>query len=94
MRHIKSIISKRLKSLSRNPEIDERAILKKIEEIVKQKSAIDKIEVLFYKNKEIGIKCFNSYLANELYLIQEEIKDEVNNFFNKKIIKKISFRTF
>jgi hypothetical protein len=66
-------------------------VCRKLEEIIKQKSA-EHVEALFYKNKEAGVKCFNSFLANEMYLIQEEIKKEVNEFFNKDVLRKIIFK--
>jgi len=91
MRHIKSIIFKRLKNLN-NPEIDEKEIYRKTEEIVNQKSA-SACSALFYKNKSIYIKCNNSIIASELRLMQEEIKEEANKFFNKKILNKIIIKT-
>lgn len=87
MRHIKSIILKRLKNLN-NPETDEKEIYRKIEETINQKSA-STCSALFYKNKSIYIKCNNSVIANELRLIQEEIKKEINDFFNKKVLTKV-----
>ena len=91
MRHIKSIIFKRFKNLG-DSEIGEKEAYKKIEEIIKQKST-EEVEVLFYKNKSVCVKCKNSIIANELSLIQEEIKEEVNKFFNKKFLNKIIIKT-
>lgn len=96
MRHIKSIISQRLKilknkTLKNTEKIDANIICRKLEEIIKQKST-EHVEVLFYKNKEACIKFFNPLLANELYLIQEEIKDDINKFFNKEVLTKIIFK--
>ncbi len=96
MRHIKSVILKRLKTLNNKTLknagiIDANIVCKKLKEIIKQKST-EEIEVLFCKKEEACIKCLNSFLANELYLNQEEIKDEVNKFFNKEVLKKIIFK--
>jgi hypothetical protein len=87
MRHIKSIILKRLKNLG-SVEADEKEIYGRIKEIIKQKST-DGVEVLFYKNKCLYLKCDNSIVANEICLIQEEIKEEINKFFNKNVLNKI-----
>jgi hypothetical protein len=96
MRHIKSIIFKKLKTLNKKtPDntgtIDSNAVCKKLEEIIQQKSA-EHVEALFYKNKEVCVKCFSPFLANELYLRQEEIKEKVNQFFNREVLKKIIFK--
>ncbi len=87
MRHIKSII---LKKTANNliQKIDENIICEKIKEIIKQKSTED-FEVLFYNNKTVYIKCFNAVFANELSLIQEEIKQEINNLFKKTVLNKL-----
>jgi hypothetical protein len=91
MRHIKSIISKRLKKLN-SIEISDKEICIKLEEIIKQKSA-SLCSALFYKNKTLHISCSNSMVANEMYLIQEELKDEINKFFDKKVLNKIIVKT-
>ena len=96
MRHIKSIIFQRLKTLNKkninnNVEVDANLVCKKLEEIIKQKST-STCSVLFYKNKEAHIKCFNSIVANELYFLREEIRHKINKFFNQEVLKKIIFK--
>jgi len=96
MRHIKSIISARIKALNnktiKNKEqVNADVISRKLVEIIKQKST-EHVEVLFCKNKEVYIKCNKSSLANELYLMQEEIKNEINKFFDKEVVKKFIFK--
>jgi hypothetical protein len=96
MRHIKSIILKKLKTfnkktLNNTGIIDSNMVCRKTEEIIQQKSA-EHVEALFYKNKEVFIKCFNPIIANELRLFQEDIKNEINKFFNKEVLKKIIFK--
>ena len=81
MRHIKSIISKRLRKLNSN-EINDKDVLIKLVEILKQKS-IENVDMLFCKNKIAYVACENPIIANELYLIQEGIKDEINKFLTK-----------
>jgi hypothetical protein len=49
--------------------------------------------MLFCKNKVAYVACASSMIANELYLIQEELKDEINKFFNKKVLNKIVIKT-
>lgn len=91
MRHIKSIILKRLKNLG-DIEVGEKEICEKLKEIIKQKSA-DGVEVLFYKNKCAYLKCDNSIVANEMRLTQEEVKEETNKLFNKRVLNKIVIKT-
>jgi hypothetical protein len=87
MRHIKSILFQ--KTANRLVQkIDENIICEKTREIIKQKST-EEFEVLFCKNKTIYIKCFSSIFANELNLMQEEIKQEINNFFRKTVLDKL-----
>ncbi len=86
MRHIKSIIFQAKESLKIN-KIDEELIRREAERIIKKSTP--NIEVLFYKNKTIGVKCFNSITANEVFLIQEKIKEELNQFLGRKLIRKI-----
>ena len=87
MRHIKLIL---LKKTANNliQKVDENIICEKIKEIIKQKSTED-FEVLFYKNKTIYVKCFSAVFANELNLMQEEIKEEINNLFKKIVLNKL-----
>jgi hypothetical protein len=91
MRHIKAIIFKRQKSLNIS-QANKEDIFKKLGEIIKQKSA-SMCSALFYKNKTIYIQCPSSGAANELYLIQEEIKYEANKLFSKKILERIVVKT-
>jgi hypothetical protein len=96
MRHIGLIISNRIKAINKKTPnnigtIDAVVVCRKLEEIIQQKST-EHVEVLFYKNKEACIKCFNSFLANELYLRQEEIKEKINKFFGRDVLKKIIFK--
>jgi len=90
MLHIKDVIVKKISKWK--DDIEPVVICRVSEEIVKEKST-NQVEVLFYKNKSLYIKCPNSVVANELYLIQDEIKNKVNKFFKKKILKKIIFKT-
>jgi len=87
MYHIKSIL---LKKTANNlvQKVDENIICEKVKEIIKQKST-DDFEVLFCKNKQVYVKCFSAVFANELNLIQEEIKQEINNLFRKTVLNKL-----
>jgi hypothetical protein len=90
MRHIKSIIiGKTANHIIQ--KIDENIICEKVKQAIKQKS-VEEFETLFYKNKTIYIKCFNAVFANELNLMQEEIKQEINNLFKKNVLDKLVIR--
>lgn len=91
MLHIKKIIPKILDNLSLSHNINNDIIFQEAEKIIK-KSTPD-VEVLFYKNKILTIKCFNSITANELFLNQEKIKDKINKSLKKETIKKIIIKT-
>ncbi|MFH1129466.1 MAG: DciA family protein [Patescibacteria group bacterium] len=87
MRHIKSIIVG--KTANRIiQKVDENIVCEKVKQIIKQKSTED-FEVLFYKNKNVYVKCFNAVFANELNLMQEEIKREINDLFRKTVLNKL-----
>ena len=91
MLHIKSLIIKKLGHWQEYKDTDNNTVCREAEEILKQKST-DAIEVLFYKNQTIYIKCPNSVVANELRLKQEEIKGELNKVFKKDVVKKITIK--
>lgn len=91
MLHIKKILPKILNNLSSGHNIDDDVILREAEKIIK-KSTPD-VEVLFYKNKILTIKCFNSITANELFLNQEKIKDKISKSLKRETIKKIVIKT-
>ncbi|MFH2013357.1 MAG: DciA family protein [Patescibacteria group bacterium] len=88
MRHIKVFIPNAINSIN---NLDDDLIIKKSEEIIK-KSAFD-VKVLFYKDKKLGIKCDDSLIANEVYLNQEQLKDRINKFFNKKVVDKLIIKS-
>ena len=87
MLHIKSIISQALG----NKEIDDDTICREAEKIIKKNTP--SIEVFSFKNKTLYIKCFDSAIANEMFLNQEEIKDEINKFLKQDIIEKLIIKT-
>lgn len=91
MRHIKFIIPKTIKRLGKRESIDKNTICREAEKIIKK--GIPDIEVLFYKNKNLFIRSFNSITANELFLNQEKIKEKINKFLNNKAINKIIIKT-
>jgi len=90
MRHIKSIIIGRTANRIIQ-KVDENIICEKIKEIIKQKSTED-FEVLFYKNKTVYVKCFSAAFANELSLMQEAIKEEINSLFRKTVLNKLTIK--
>jgi len=87
MQHIKSIIVR--KTANRViQKVDENIICEKVRQIIKQKS-VEEFETLFYKNKTIYIKCYSAVFANELSLMQEELKQEINDLFRKTVLNKL-----
>ncbi len=87
MQHIKSIIIN--KTANRIVQkVDNNIVCKEVEKMIKQKS-VEEFETLFYKNKNIYIRCFNAATANEISLIQEEIKQEINDLFKKTVLNRI-----
>jgi hypothetical protein len=90
MLHIKSIIPRVINRI-KNGDIDKSTICKEAEKIIKKNTP--DIEVFFYKNKTLYIRCFNSITANELFLRQEELKEEINGFLNKKLVNKLVIKT-
>jgi len=90
MLHIKSIIPKVIDRI-KTGDIDKNTICQEAEKIIKKNTP--DIEVFFYKNKTLYIRCFNSIAANELFLKQEELKEEINSFLNKKLVNKLVIKT-
>ena len=90
MLHIKSVIPKVIDRI-KTGDIDKTTICKEAEKIIKKNT--QDIEVFFYKNKTLYIRCFNSAAANELFLKQEELKEEINGFLNKKLVNKLIIKT-
>lgn len=90
MFHIKSILPKIIRNLKAGKP-DKNIICKEAERIIKK--GTPNIEVLFYKNKALGIRCFDSITANEIFLNQEEIKDKINQFLKKKVVKKLIIKS-
>lgn len=86
MLHIKQIIPRVIKNLGRR-DLDENTICRESEKIVKKNTP--NVEVFFYKNKNLYIRCFNSVAANELFLNQEKIIDKINQNLNQKAINKL-----
>lgn len=86
MFHIKLIIPRVLKNL-KNKRLDKDTICKEAERIIKGNTP--NAEVLFYKNGNLTIKCFNSSTANEIFLNQEKIKNKINQSLNQGAIKKL-----
>ena len=92
MLHIKLIIPKTIKNLrKRKDTIDEKIIYQEAERIIKKNTP--DIEVFFYKNKNLYIRCFNSATANELFLNQEKIIDKINQSLDRKAINKLIIKT-
>lgn len=91
MFHIKSVLYRTAQNLGKVSNIDDKMVFQESKKII-QKSAPD-AEVLFYKNRILGIKCVNSIIANELFLNQESLKEKINSFLNKKVIKRIIIKT-
>ena len=91
MLHIKLIIPKAIKSLRKRKDIDENIIYQEAERIIKKNTP--NIEVFFYKNKNLYIRCFNSATANELFLNQEKMIDKINQSLNRKAINKLIIKT-
>jgi len=91
MLHIKSVLYKTAQNLGKRGNIDDKMVFQESKKII-QKSAPD-AEVLFYKNRILCVKCINSIIANELFLNQENLRDKINSFLNKKVIKRIIIKT-
>ena len=91
MLHIKLIIPKAIKRLRKRKDIDENIIYQEAERIIKKNTP--NIEVFFYKNKNLYIRCFNSATANELFLNQEKMIDKINQSLNRKAINKLIIKT-
>jgi len=91
MQHIKSFIPKVIDNIKTGDELDKNTVCIEAEKIIK-KNTLD-AEVFFYKNKILYVRCFNSISANEIYLNQERLKEEINGFFNKKIVSKLIIKT-
>jgi len=91
MLHIKSILIKKHKKAALSKNIENDIICSCAQKII-QKSAPE-VEVLFYKNKTLYLKCPNSALANELFLKQEKLKEKINKFFKQKTVERLIVRT-
>lgn len=87
MLHIKLIIPRAINNLKKRKNVDEKILYQEAERIIRKNTP--NIEVFFYKNKNLYIKCFNSITANELFLNQEKIIDEINQSLNGKAINKL-----
>jgi len=91
MLHIKSIIPKSIDKIGKESAIDANTVCKEAEKIIKKNTP--EAEVFFYKNKTLYVRCSDSSAANGLFLGQEKIKDEINEFLDKKLINKLIIKT-
>jgi len=87
MLHIRFILPKTTKGLKQNEEIDEEVIYREAQKILNKNTP--NVEVFFYKNKNLYINCSNSIIANELFLNQDKIIEEINQFFKRKTISRL-----
>ncbi len=87
MLHIRFILPKTTKGLKQNEEIDEEVIYREAQKILNKNTP--NVEVFFYKNKNLYINCPNSIIANELFLNQDKIIEEINQFLKRKTISRL-----
>ena len=87
MLHIKQIIPRIIKNLKRGRGLDENIIYKESEKIIKKNTP--NIEVFFYKDKALYIKCPNSVVANEIFLNQDKIINKINQALNQEAVNKL-----
>jgi len=87
MLHIKQIIPRVIKNLRKAKELDGDTICKESEKIVKKNTP--NVEVFFYKDKTLYIKCFNSVTANEIFLNQDKIIGKINQTLNQEAVNKL-----
>lgn len=90
MFHIKSILPQIIRNLKVG-RLDKNVICKEAERIIKK--GTPNIKVLFYKDKTLGIKCFDSITANEIFLNQERIKNKINQSLKKEAVKKLIIKS-
>jgi hypothetical protein len=87
MLHIKQIIPRIIKNLKKGRGLDENIIYKESEKIVKKNTP--NVEVFFYKDKTLYIKCPNSVVANEIFLNQDKIINKINQALNQEAINRL-----
>ncbi|MDP2934199.1 MAG: DciA family protein [bacterium] len=87
MRHIKLIIPKVINKIKLKDNLDDNTIREQADKIIKKNTP--NAEVFFYKNKSLYIYCQNQIIASELFLNQEAIKEKVNKFLEKDIVRKL-----
>ena len=91
MLHIRFLINKTLKNVKETKSFDVNIIYKEAERVIKKNTP--DVEVFFYKNKTLYVNCFNSITANEVFLNQDKIIQEINESLNKNLITKLIIKT-
>ena len=91
MMHIKLIIPKVINKIKLRENLDDSAVREQAEKIIKKNTP--DVEVFFYQNKSLYIRCQDSIIANELFLNQEKIKKKINKFLSQEAIEKLIIKT-
>jgi hypothetical protein len=87
MRHIGLIIPRVINKIKLKDNLDDNTICEQANKIIKKN--ISNAEVFFYKNNSLHVYCQNQVVANELFLNQEAIKEKINKFLEKDVVRKL-----
>jgi hypothetical protein len=91
MLHIKSVIPKVINKIKLRENLDDNTVREQAEKIIKKNAP--NIEVFFYQNKSLYVRCSDSITANELSLDQEKIRKKINKFLNQDAVEKLIIKT-